>query len=268
MVATRYPSTMAVFTHRRPRATDRPVRHERRAAGRRRLGYVLAVAAALLIALSARVLSSPASSSPTDLAAGLAAGAPQRQTLATLGSLTLFVPINQAAITGVVYHPIAGSAAAALRPVGRQRNADVFTRVWNRVFGDGDGGLPYDVAGGSTQAIELGAPDGTAVYAPLNGQVVALTANVISGDATRWGTILGIQPDDDPAHVLTISALTLDPPGAPSRPEIGRQVRVGQLLGRVRDTSSVVTSVLSRYVSDRGSGITLRLEPSVSGAGP
>ena len=127
------------------------------------------------------------------------------------------------------------------------------------------GAIPYDVAGGSTQAIELGAPDGTAVYAPLNGQVVALTANVINGDARRWGTILGIQPDDDPAHVLTISALTLDPAGAPSRPEIGRQVRVGQLLGRVRDTSSVVTSVLSRYVADRGSGITLRLEPSVSG---
>ena len=256
---------MAVFTHRRPRATDRPARDGQRAAGRRRLGFALAVAAALVIALSARVLSTPASPSSADLAAGVAAGAPQRQTLATLGSRTLFVPINQAAITGVVYHAVGGSSAATLRPVGRQHNADVLTRVWNRVFGDGDGGLPYNVAGGSTQAIELGAPDGTAVYAPLNGQVVALTANVINGDATRWGTILGIQPDDDPAHVLTISALPLDPPGAPSRPEIGRQVRVGQLLGRVRDTSSVVTSVLSRYVSDRGSGISLRLEPSVSG---
>ena len=253
---------MAVIRHRRPQAADRPARSERRAEGRRRLSLVLVLTAALAIALAVRLIDSPASSSNLTATAGVAAGAPQRETLATLGSLTLFVPINQAAITGVVYHRIAGSAAVSLRPVGRQQNADVLTRMWNRVFGDGDGGLPYDIDGGSTQALDIGAPDGTPVYAPLNGRVVSLTANVIDADAVRYGTILGIQPDDDPAHVFTVSALSLDPAGSASRPEIGRQVRVGQLLGRVRDTSSVVTSVLSRYVSDRGSGITLRLEPA------
>src|SRR4051794_37273958 len=189
---------MAATAHGRPLPARRPRsrRAQRARIRRRRLGLLVASLAAAAIALWTTFASgptAPAASRPLSDAAALA-GQPAPQTLATRGSLQLMVSINQRVITGVVFHRYNGSDAVSLSPVGHQRNAGLLTRMWNGVFGDDGGGLGYNVESGSTQGVDVGAPAGTAVYAPANGQVVSITPYVLNGDATHFGQEGPISP--------------------------------------------------------------------------
>ena len=232
----------------------------------------LALLAAAAIGLSTRFAdggAAPAESRPLADAAALA-GQPDPQRLATRGSLQLMVPIDQDAITGVVFHRFEGSDAVSLSPVGHQSNAGILARMWNGVFGDDGGGLGYNVDSGSTQGVDVGAPAGTAVYAPADGQVVSITPYVLNGDAVRYGQEIAISPSADPSFVVKIAPVTLarGPLGKPLL-RVGQQVTGGRTkLGAVVDVTAASEPVLSRYVSDAGNGATIRVEPAVAPAMP
>jgi hypothetical protein len=255
---------MAATAHGRPVPARQPVsrRVQRARIRRRRLGLALAVLAAAGIGVSTRFAAgttAPAASRPLSDAAALA-GAPAPQTLATRGSLQLMVPIDQHVITGVVFHRYGGSDAVSLSPVGHQSNAGLVTRMWNGIFGDDGGGLGYYV----------GAPAGTAVYAPANGQVVSITPYVLNGDATHYGQEIAISPSSDPSFVVKIApvSLAVGPLGNPIL-RVGQQVTGGRTkLGAVVDVTAVSQPVLSHYVSDAGNGASIRVEPATAPAMP
>jgi murein DD-endopeptidase MepM/ murein hydrolase activator NlpD len=265
---------MAATAQGRPLRARRPGsrRAQRARIRRRRLGLALALLAAAAIGLSTRFASgptAPAESRPlSDQAAS--AGRPAPQTLATRGSLQLMVPIDQRAITGVVFHRYDGSDAVSLSPVGHQSNAGFLTRVWNGVFGDDGGGMGYNVDSGSTQGVDVGAPAGTAVYAPADGQVVSITPYVLNGDAARYGQEVAINPSSDPSLVVKIApvALAVGPLGKPTL-RVGQQVTGGRTrLGTVIDVTSASQPVLAHYVSDAGNGASIRVEPATAPAMP
>ena len=246
---------MAATVHRpfRPRT-----RHalKQRAVARRRLGLLAALITCAAIAIATELRAQP---SPPAVAGGplVVTGPPTPETLATAASLSLFIPITEGAITGIAYHRIAGVRGVGLSPVGHQTNASVVDRMFSRIFGDGDGGAPYAIDNGSTDAVDIGATPGTAVYAPVTGQIRSIEPNVIDGDASCCGVVIRITPVQSPQSVLVVSALA-----PPTHLELGQQVIASQTqIGQVIDIASRIKPVLARYVPDSGNGVTLRLEP-------
>jgi hypothetical protein len=192
----------------------------------------------------------------------LPSGPPQRQLLARQGTLSLFVPIEQDLITAIAYHQVAESRAFSLAPAGHQANANVFRRLYKRVFGDSSGGVRYYVSNDSTDAVDVGAMAGTDVYAPVDGQVVSLTPEVFNGQRYSW--TVGIQPTDNPSVIVNVSHLTLrtQPNGLTSL-RVGARVQAATtLLGTVADLSRAVTSDLRQYVSDKGNNATVEVDPA------
>ena len=265
---------MAATAQGRPLPARRPDarRAQRARIRRRRLGLALALLAAAAIGLTTTFASgptAPAESRPLSDQAAFA-GQPAPQTLATRGSLQLMVPIDQHVVTGVVFHRYNGSDAVSLSPVGHQSNAGIVTRLWNGVFGDDGGGMGYSVDSGSTQGVDIGAPAGTAVYSPADGQVVSITPYVLNGDATHYGQEIAISPSSDPSFVVKIAPISLavGPLGKPTL-RVGQQVTGGRTkLGAVVDVASVSQPVLAHYVSDAGNGASIRVEPATAPAMP
>ena len=70
--------------------------------------------------------------------------------------------------------------------------------------------MRYYVSDGGTDAVDVGARAGTDVYAPVNGQVVSLSPDVIDGDAVSYGVTVAIQPTGNPSVVVSVSHVVLD----------------------------------------------------------
>jgi murein DD-endopeptidase MepM/ murein hydrolase activator NlpD len=192
----------------------------------------------------------------------LPSGPPQRQLLATQSGVRLFVPIEQDLITAIAYHPLQQSRAFSLEPAGQQLNAGFLHRMVRRFFGDDSGGLRYYVSDGSTDAVDVGARAGTAVYAPVDGQVVSLAPDVING--RTYGSTIGIQSTDNPAVVVRVSHVVLQHQrDGLTRVKVGQRVSAGDTqLGGVADIASVLTSDLRSYVSDSGNNAMIEVVPA------
>jgi hypothetical protein len=252
---------------RLPRARVRPARRRRGRFDPRRVRLVVAVLLAALVALvtlgsTLRGGSSGPPGGPIPPKALLPSGPPQRQMLARQGNLSLFVPIDQDLITAIAYHPVAESRAFSLEPAGHQANANLFRRLYNRVFGDQSGGVRYFVSSDSTDAVDVGAMAGTEVYAPVDGQVVSLTPEVYNGQ--RFATTVGIQPTDNPSVIVQVSHLTLQQRhNGLTVLRVGERVQAAAtLLGHVADLSSVIRSDLRQYVSDKGNNASVEVDPA------
>jgi len=231
----------------------------------RRVLAVLLVAAAVVVTLASTRggdgVAAPGSR-VLDLASPLVTGRPAPQVLARQDSVTLLVPIGQDALTGIAYHPVEGSRAADLVPVGEQANAGLLDRLIGGLFGDDGDGLRYWVADDSTQAVDVGAAAGTEIYAPTTGVVAAITPYLLNGK--KHGDIVGIQPYGNPSVVVNVAHVDLR-----RRADNTAAVKVGDrvvggrsLLGTVVDLEGVVETGLSRFVSDAGNNASITVEPA------
>lgn len=227
----------------------------------RRLGLV-ALALAIVVPILVLVFDEPESVAPVPVPQAtrlLPGGPPASQVVALQGTLRISMPIAQSKVTAVAYH--AGSEGAlALEPVGTQANAGVFTRLLRRLFGQETGGIRYYLIGGGsgpkTGALDIGAPPGTEVYAPVDGTVIGVTENVISG--RPYGARVDLQPSGSPGLVLSIEniepddALTVGSSVAASRTKIGSLI----------DLSGVESAALARYTQDSGQHVAIEVRPS------
>jgi hypothetical protein len=245
---------------------DRAGRHRRSVRRRRLLGFALAaVIAAVTLALTwSGHDPTPVAADPAPVSSLLPAGPPVPQVLAREDTLELFVPIRTDRISAIAYHPVAGSHSFSLDPVGRQANANLFDSLWRHVFGDGGGGVRYYVSDGGTDAVDIGARAGTDVYAPVNGQVVSLSPDVIDGDAVSYGVTVAIQPTGNPSVVVSVAHVMLDTgqDGQPSM-QVGAQVEHGRTrIGTVADTSAVLESDVAQYTSNGGDNVEISVDPA------
>ncbi len=87
------------------------------------------------------------------------------------------LPVSCLSVTALGYHG-ATESALPLEPVGRQANEGIFARILHRLTGEDASGVTYHQLGGGagprTGALDVGAPAGTAVYAPVRGTVVSI----------------------------------------------------------------------------------------------
>jgi hypothetical protein len=241
------------------------LRERARARARRLRRFLLAVlAAAIVIPVLVLVLDTASSDPPIPVPQAdrlLPAGPPTPQVVAFQGELRLYLPIEQSRVTAVGYHGV-GDGALALDPVGTQANAGVFTRLLRRLFGEDKAGIRYYLMEGGrgpeTAGLDIGAPVGTDVYAPVDGTVIGITDHVVSGQ--RFGVRIDIQPAGSPGLVVSLRNVEPDPGLTVGSTVASSRTKIGHVI----DLSSVETSALAAHTQDRGQHVHLEVRPAVN----
>ncbi len=246
----------------RPIRRRRVERREARAARRaRRFALLIVLAVVLVIALALTAFGGGATNDLQRLSvsrSGVVASEPFPQIVAVRGSVRLQMPVMQSLTTAIGYHS-ANDGALPLAPLGHQGNEGVVQRVFHAIFG-GSGGHPvwYRLDGGATSALDVGAPPGTAVYAPVDGTVVGIAPFVVAG--RHFGSQVDIQPQNAPSLVVTLTQLRPD-----DALTVGKSVVSGRTkVGTVVDLSSVEHQALARYTNDAGNHVSVEVRPSAA----
>ncbi|HEY5058054.1 MAG TPA: hypothetical protein VII51_03460 [Gaiellaceae bacterium] len=245
----------------RPKRRRRVERREARAARRaRRFALLALLAIVLVIALLLTAFGGSAAPPVRRLAVANVAATtqtlPYPQIIAMRGPVRLQMPVPQTHTTAIGYH-FANDGALALAPVGRQGNAGLLQRAFHAVFGGG-GGHPvwYQLDGGATSALDVGALPGTDVYSPVDGIVVGISPYVVAGHS--YGERIDIQPQSSPSLVVSLTQLRADP-----SLKIGSDVVSGRTkVGAVADLARVEKQALARYTNDSGNHVSVEIRPA------
>jgi hypothetical protein len=195
----------------------------------------------------------------------LPSGPPRPQVVAMHDTLRIQLPVNQARVTAIGYHG-AGDTARPLEPVGSQANAGAFGRIVQRIVGDDGSGLRYYLleggAGPRTGGLDIGAPEGTDVYAPVDGTVIAISERIVNG--RPYGRNIEVQPAGNPGFVVSLTNLELDPALTVGSSVVAARTKIG----RVIDLSEVERAGLARYTHDRGQHVHIEVRFAASLAAP
>ena len=242
----------------RPKGRRRVERQRVRAARRaRRVALLVVLSAVFLVALGLTAFGGTTSRTAETLAspsqASVAQTRPIPEIVAQRGAVHLQLPVSQGRLTAIGYHA-ANDGALTLQPVGHQANEGVVQRIVHGIFGGG-GGSPrwYQLGGGGSSAIDVGAPVGSDVYSPVDGTVVAIRPFVVEG--RQYGSEIDIQPQTAPGLVVAVTQLVADPALT-----VGMAVASGATkLGRVADLAAVEKQALAQYTNDAGNHVTVEL---------
>ncbi len=240
--------------HGRRRIEPRQARSARRA---RRFALLVLLAAVFFVALGLTAFGSGTAREPLTLPHQALASAvqtrPKPEIVAVHGALRLQLPISQARLTAIGYHA-ARDGAQPLSPVGHQANEGLLQRVVHGIFGGG-GGSPawYQLGGGGTSALDVGASAGTDVYAPADGTVVAIKPFIVEGK--RYGSEIDISPLTAPSLLVTVTQILADPSLSVGSPVVSGATK----LGRVVDLAAIERQALSRYTNDGGNHVTVEI---------
>jgi len=242
---------------RRRGVERREVREARRA---RRFALLLLLAAVMLVAILLTAFGGSAKTTQT-LGADPAVSSqtkPFPQILAMRGAIRLQMPIAQGKRTAIGYHA-APDGALPLAPLGHQGNEGVLQRVFHKIFGGG-GGDPtwYQLGGGDTAVLDVGATPGTDVYAPVDGTIVGITPYVVAGH--RFGSRIDIQPQSSPSLIVSVTQLKADPSLAVGSNVVSGATRIGAVV----DLSPVERQALARYTNDSGNHVSVELRPATT----
>jgi hypothetical protein len=236
------------------RVERRQARVARRA---RRVALLVVLSAVFLVAIALTAFGSTTTPTsaivPPRNPATAAQTRPTTEIVAQRGQVRLQLPISQSRLTAIGYHST-GDGALSLTPVGHQANEGLVQRVVHGIFGGG-GGAPkwYQLTGGATAALDVGAPIGSDVYSPVDGNVVAIKPFVVEGKA--YGSEIDIQPQNAPSVVVAVTQLVADPALTVGTPVVSGATK----LGRVADLAAVEKQALARYTNDAGNHVTVEL---------
>ena len=243
---------------RRARRRARPATHRYR-----RLAVLIVVVGGLLgtLLVTAFGQSAPEMVPRTVLPTAsrlLAAGPPAPMTVALHGTLRIQLPISQSRVTQIGYHSTS-DGALPLSPLGRQGNEGALVRLAHKIFGGGHGKFVYyQLNGGETDVLDVGAAPGTDVYAPVDGTVVGITPYILN--QRPYGVRIDIQPTIAPSLVLSLTQLEPDPALT-----VGSMVAASSTkVGRVIDLSGVEKQALAHYTQDAGNHVSIEIRPAAT----
>jgi hypothetical protein len=245
--------------NRRRRVERREVRAARRA---RRFALLTLLAIVLVIALLLTAFGGGTAQnferiSVADIGAPTQTQ-PYPQIVAVRGAVRLQMPIAQGHATAIGYHS-ADDGAVTLSPIGQKGNEGVVQRVFHAVFGGG-GGHPlwYQLDGGATSALDVGAAPGTDVYSPIDGTVVGVSPYVVAGH--RFGSRIDIQPQSAPSLIVTLTQLRADP-----EITVGSNVVSGRTkIGAVANLAPYERQALAHYTNDAGNHVSVEVRPAAA----
>jgi hypothetical protein len=220
----------------------------------------LALAALAYLILSSRVSSSPLLDEETVSASKVAATLkePMELALARAGDISLMLPVYQDEVTAIGYHPAEGDQVVSLEPIGTRINGGLLEKGLGQSLTGGD--IPgYFIMeegtelGLSTQAMDVGAPAGTVVYAPVDGVVDGIRDYRLRGQCPD--TEVRIQPRDHANFVVVLTHLDS------SEAALGQPVKAGVTrLGAVRKMDGCYTQQLGEYTYDEGNHLHMQVE--------
>ena len=220
----------------------------------RRFALLVLLAVVFVVALALTAFGGGASRT-VPLGASLLTSAQSRpapEIVAQRGPVRLQLPIAQGRVTAIGYS--AASDALSLSPVGHQANEGLVSRVVDGIFGS-NGGDPrwYQLGGGGSNSLDVGAAAGTDVYAPVDGIVAAIRPFIVMG--RQYGSEIDIQPQGSPSLVVAVTQLTAD-----TALTVGSAVVSGATkLGTVVNLASVEQQALAQYTNDGGNHVTIEV---------
>jgi len=238
---------MSTQQRQRPSADRAGRNHRRRQRNRRALvtaGLSAAVVAVIVVVL---LWATGGTSSPSP-AANSTPGSPipittppQQELLAQAPLVSIALPINANAITAIVFRSIPDPAAVELTPTGPLHRYDE---------GASGSALP-------DLELDVGAPAGTVVYSPVDGQIIGVYNNIVQGQVQGYRLL--IAPQGAPGVAVSVTHLVAHP-GTPS-PQAGQAVISGVTpLGQVIDLSGVETQNISQFSGDAGNHVAIELQ--------
>lgn len=257
--------TVASMATPRSRQAARLRARQRRAQQRARLVALVAVLGALgvvTLVLTAFGSGSPSTTAP--LAAEPAVGGtgatttrPRPEVLATVGNLRVQLPVSATSVTALGYRG-SDDGALDLQPVGRQANEGVLARLWRRIAGTRrDGPVWYLLEGRpGTTVLAVGAAEGTDVYAPVDGSIVAISDVV--RDGRRIGSRVDVRPTQSPSVLVSLTNLRPDPALTVGSPVLAATSK----LGAVADIAAVEDQSLADHTGDSGNNVSISVYPS------
>ncbi|HUK44197.1 MAG TPA: hypothetical protein VLV28_02805 [Gaiellaceae bacterium] len=251
-----------------PRGNRRVARPKRprREIRRRRVALLVVVLTIVTVTLLVTAFGggdhpAPALTAPASASRLLPAGPPAFEPLAKVGALTIELPVNQSRITAIGYYA-ADDGALGLTPLGTQANQGLLKRLAHAIFGGGSGSPHwYLLPGGtgpSTSALDVGAPPGTDVYAPVSGTIVGIEKVILDGAV--HGQRVDIQPTSAPSLVVSVENMAVDPSLS-----VGSSVTQGSSkLGELIDLSKLERQSLARYTNDAGNHVLIEVHPAAT----
>jgi hypothetical protein len=251
---------MASTPRSRHAARLRASRRRKQARARRfALVLALAVIAAITLALTAfddDGRRSPAAAGPAPLP--VTSAPPDPHVVATVGNVRIHSPVAQGGVTAIGFHGSIGNALV-LQPVGPQANEGILARLWRRITGASRTGFRwYQLEGGPLRSLDVGAVSGSDVYSPVDGTVVAIRDQIVSGE--KIGSEIELRPTSAPSLVVTIQNVRRDPALT-----VGANVTAGSSkLGAVADISRWERQALADFAPDGGNNVSIQVFPSAT----
>lgn len=244
---------------------DEILRHKRRRAAiyrRRRLRFTLAflgvcalIAGIVVIAtasgrteqVGAEALMGRSPSAP------VAATGQERPAFARMGDRNLLLPVAAGDATIIAYQAVSDDRAMPLTPIGEQANANAVLRFFRDIFSSEPSVRYYALDGDAgTTSVMVGAPVGSAVYAPITGVVTTVKEYLLYGKYTD--VEIGIRPEKSSG--LTVNLLFISDPVV----SIGDIVTAGKTrLGKVRECPEELGACLSAYTHEAGAHVHLQV---------
>jgi hypothetical protein len=229
----------------------------------RRLGALTVVIGVLVGTLLVTAFGQSATREPSNALPGPASrllplGPPTPLTVALHSGLRIQLPIAESRVTAIGYHS-SDDGALPLRALGRQGNAGALSRLAHKIFGGGGGGFVYyQLSGGETAVLDVGAVPGTAVYAPVDGTIVGISDYILNGRV--YGSRIDVQPSAAPSLVVSLTHLMPNPALS-----VGSMIAASNTkLGRVLDLSGVEKQALAKYTQDAGNHVSIELRPAAT----
>ena len=135
----------------------------------------------------------------------------------------------------------------------------MLARLWRKITGSSRTGLAwYQLESGALRTLDVGAVAGTDVYSPVDGTVVAIRDQLVSG--RKIGAEIELRPTSAPSLVVTIQNVRPDAGLA-----VGANVGAGSSkLGRVADISRFERQSLGRFAADGGNNVAIQVYPSAT----
>jgi len=229
----------------------------------RRLVVLTVVAGALLGTLFVTAFGQGATRETSQALPGpssrlLPVGPPTPLTVALHSGLRIQLPVAQSRVTAIGYHS-SDDGVLPLAPLGHQGNEGALSRLAHKIFGGGHGAFVYyQLSGGETAVLDVGATPGTDVYAPVDGTIVGISDYVLNGKP--YGSRIDIQPSAAPSLVVSLTHLTPDPALT-----VGAAVAASTTkVGRIVDFSGVEKQALAKYTQDAGNHVSIELRPAAT----
>jgi len=220
--------------------------------------FVLALVALVGVIASSRAESTPLLDEHT-MAASRQVGwthKPAKFSLAAAGEINLMLPIFEQEVTSVGYHPVDGDGLITLIPNGRQLNGSIISSLEILSREDGPGYYLMEEGGrfgSATCSLDVGAPAGTVVFAPVDGTVAGIRTYNLRGECPD--TEIRIQPQNQSNMLVVMTHL------GNIQATLGQLIRAGETrLGSVRRLDGCLEQQLGRYTYDSGNHVQMQVE--------